>query len=208
MEDVETLMFYQCILVTIFALPTLIFFTERPRIPASIASVTVSTKSTWEELKVLMGNLNFHLLLWNFTFSIIIYDLIALLVDPLTEGYFEGFQISAFAITFVMFGVFGLVIVTRIIDQHKKFLLIQRFWSWSAVLVMLSSVFILTTGNFLAFLTVMALAGFFVIPTTASGMAFAAEVTFPVESSLVNGTISMVAHGLAGIVGILMESLV
>mmetsp|Transcript_39360 Transcript_39360/g.28475 ORF Transcript_39360/g.28475 Transcript_39360/m.28475 type:complete len:164 (-) Transcript_39360:541-1032(-) len=116
LEDVETLMFYQCILVTIFALPTLIFFNERPRIPASIASVTVSTKSTWEEFKVLMGNLNFHLLLWNFTCSIIIYDLIALLVDPLTEGYFEGFQISAFAITFVIFGVFGLVAVTKVID--------------------------------------------------------------------------------------------
>lgn len=155
-----------------------------------------------------MKNLNFHLLLWNFTFSIVIYDLIALLVDPLTHGYYEGFQISAFAISFVLMGVVGLVAVTMIIDRRKKFLWVQRFWSWSAVLVMFISVFTMTTGNFPLFLAVIGSAGFFVIPTTASGMAFAAEVTFPVETSLVNGLISMIAHGIAAIVGIIMTEYV
>uniref|UniRef100_A0A7S3WGU6 Major facilitator superfamily (MFS) profile domain-containing protein n=1 Tax=Strombidinopsis acuminata TaxID=141414 RepID=A0A7S3WGU6_9SPIT len=73
---------------------------------------------------------------------------------------------------------------------------------------MLISVFTMTTGNFPLFVTVIGAAGFFVIPTTASGMAFAAEVTFPVETSLVNGTISMVAHGLAAIVGMIMTEYV
>jgi len=73
---------------------------------------------------------------------------------------------------------------------------------------MLLSVFTMTSGNFPVFLCVIGLAGFFVIPTTASGMAFAAEATFPIETSLVNGTISMVAHGVAAIVGTIMTEYV
>jgi hypothetical protein len=52
------------------------------------------------------------------------------------------------------------------------------------------------------FCLTIALAGFFVIPDTAVCLAFAGEVTYPAEQTMVNGIISLLGHGVAGILAI------
>lgn len=134
--------------------------------------------------------------------STIIYDLIAILVDPLTEGYYDSIEVVSFALMFVFAGVFGLILVTIIIDRKKKHLLIQRVWSWSSVVIMTLCALTLKTSNFPLFLTCIGLAGFFIIPTTTAAIAFTGEVTYPVESSMSNGFISLAGHTSAAVVGI------
>lgn len=118
-------MFWQSVIVTIFSLPAIFFFTEKPKVPTSLAQDNQKKISSKEDFILLCKNKNFHLLLWNFTMSTVIYDLIALLVDPLTSDYFpKGWQIGSFALIFVFLGVFGLFVVTAILDRKRKFLLI------------------------------------------------------------------------------------
>lgn len=140
--------------------------------------------------------------------STVIYDLIAILVDPLTEGYYEGFEIVAFALMFVVGGVVGLIVVTSILDRKKKYLLVQRVWSWSSVIIMILATLTLKTGIFPLFLSLIGFAGFFIIPTTASALAFAGETTYPVESSMVNGLISLAGHTAAAVFGLFASWLV
>eukprot|EP00352_Strombidinopsis_acuminata_P006452 CAMPEP_0176368186 /NCGR_PEP_ID=MMETSP0126-20121128/22421_1 /TAXON_ID=141414 ORGANISM="Strombidinopsis acuminatum, Strain SPMC142" /NCGR_SAMPLE_ID=MMETSP0126 /ASSEMBLY_ACC=CAM_ASM_000229 /LENGTH=127 /DNA_ID=CAMNT_0017726341 /DNA_START=688 /DNA_END=1067 /DNA_ORIENTATION=- len=124
--------------------------------------------------------------------STIIYDLIAILVDPLTQDYYpESYQVVSFALIFVVMGVAGLVVVTAILDRKKKFLLVQRVWSWSSVIIMTLCTLTLKTGIFPLFLVLIGFAGFFIIPTTAAAIAFSGEATYPVESSMVNGLVSL-----------------
>lgn len=59
----------------------------------------------------------------------------------------------------------------------------------------------LKTCNYPLFLILIALAGFFIIPTTAAAIAFAGETTYPVEQTMVNGLISLAGHTVAGLVG-------
>jgi len=140
--------------------------------------------------------------------STIIYDLIALLVDPLTEGYYTSFEVVTFALMFVIAGVVGIFVVTYILDKKKKFLFVQRVWSWTSVGIMVCCAFALKTGIYPLFLTLIAFAGFFIIPTTTAAIAFTGEVSYPVESSMSNGFISLAGHTAAGVVGVFASWLV
>jgi hypothetical protein len=52
------------------------------------------------------------------------------------------------------------------------------------------------------FALTIAFAGFFVIPDTAVCLAFAGEVTYPAEQTMVNGIIALLGHGVAGVLAI------
>lgn len=60
----------------------------------------------------------------------------------------------------------------------------------------------LKTGIFPLFLILIGFGGFFIIPTTAGAIAFAGEATYPVESSMVNGLISLAGHTAAALFGL------
>ena len=66
----------------------------------------------------------------------------------------------------------------------------------------------LKTGIYPLFASILALAGFFIIPTTAAAIAFSGEVSYPVESSMSNGFVSLAGHTTAAIVGIFCSWLV
>jgi len=181
-EDVYSFLWVQSIVITIFSVPAIFLFAEKPKLPTSLSQENMPKISSKEDLQLLCKNKNFHLLVWNFTMSTVIYDLIALLVDPLCFGYFtEAWQVASFAVAFVLCGVVGLVIVTVILDKKKKYLLVQRVFSWCSLIVMILCTLTLKTGNYPLFLTLIGLGGFFIIPTTASAIAFAGEVSYPVE---------------------------
>lgn len=66
----------------------------------------------------------------------------------------------------------------------------------------------LKTGIFAVFCPLIGFGGFFIIPTTAAALAFAGEATYPVESSMVNGLISLAGHTAAAVIGIFASWLV
>ena len=110
-----------------------------------------------------------------------IYDLIALLIDPLTAdvGY-TGAEKGILAVIFCFFGSIGLVIIKVMLDSHKLYLFSLRLFAFGSVVVLLLAVFTLTP-TFWLFCCTISLAGFFVIPDTAVCLAFAGEVTYPAE---------------------------
>jgi len=75
--------------MVLFALPAIFLFREKPEFPPSHIKIVPTDHSPWQEFKELIKIKNFNLLAINFAFMTTIYDLIALLVSPLTaqEGY-------------------------------------------------------------------------------------------------------------------------
>jgi len=128
-----------------------------------------------------------------------IYDLIALLIDPLTRdvGY-SGAEKGILAVIFCVCGMGGLVVIKVMLDQYRAYLKALRIFSWGGVIVLTIGYFALTPV-FWPFCIVICFAGFFVIPDTAVCLSFAGDATYPAEQTMVNGIISLMGHGMAGI---------
>jgi len=139
------------------------------------------------------------LLAINFAFMTTIYDLIALLIDPLTRdvGY-SGAEKGILAVIFCLCGMAGLVVIKVMLDQYRAYLKALRLFSWGGFLILVIAYFALTPV-FWPFCIVICFAGFFVIPDTAVCLAFAGDATYPAEQTMVNGIISLMGHGMAGI---------
>jgi len=69
------------------------------------------------------------------------------------------------------------------------------------VIVLILSYFTLTP-TFWPFALNTLLMGFFVIPDTAICLAFAGDASYPAEQTMVNGIISLLGHGVAGIMAL------
>ena len=115
--DVKVFLAVNTICMILFALPTILFFREKPKYPASMLKITQAEHSPWEEFKKLIKIRNFNLLAINFAFMLTVLDLIALLIDPITEvvGY-TGTEKVIIAIIFDFFGCIGLFIIKFMLD--------------------------------------------------------------------------------------------
>ena len=71
-------------------------------------------------------------------------------------------------------------------------------FSFGGLAVLIIAFFTLTEV-FWPFALTICFAGFFVIPDTAICLAFAGDATYPAEQTMVNGIISLLGHGMAGI---------
>jgi hypothetical protein len=100
-----------------FALPAIIFFREKPKFPASALKLEKSEHSIWTEFLKLIKIKNFCLLSINFMFMTTIYDLIALLIDPLTKDLdYTGGEKGILAVIFCFTGVGGLILIKFLLD--------------------------------------------------------------------------------------------
>lgn len=198
--DVNRFLCWQTLFMVLFAFPTLPFFREKPKFPPSTLKITVTEHSVWQEFKELIKIKNFVLLTITFGFMTCIYDLIALLIDPLTANVdYTGPEKSLLAVIFCVFGSIGLVIIKFMLDQYKLYNFSLRLFSFGSVGVLVVALLTLRP-LYWPFCITICFAGFFIIPDTAVCLAFAGEATYPSDQTMVNGIISLCGHGLAGVI--------
>lgn len=185
-----------------FGLPAIFLFREKPEFPPSLLKIEKMEHSPWQEFKKLVKIKNFVLLSINFAFMTTVYDLIALLIDPLTTGVgYTGIEKSILAVIFCVFGMFGLIVIKVMLDKYNAYLAALRFFAWGGFAIITVAFFTLTEV-FWPFCVTICFAGFFVIPDTAVCLAFAGDATYPAEQTMVNGIISLLGHGMAGILAV------
>jgi hypothetical protein len=95
----------------------------------------------------------------------------------------------------------GLIVIKVMLDKYNAYLAALRFFAWGGFAIIVVAFFTLTEV-FWPFCITICFAGFFVIPDTAVCLAFAGDATYPAEQTMVNGIISLLGHGMAGILAI------
>lgn len=73
-----------------------------------------------------------------------VYDLIALLIDPLTDGVdYSGAEKGILAVVFCVFGMMGLIVIKIMLDKYRAYLAALRMFSWGGTAILCISYFAL-----------------------------------------------------------------
>ena len=109
-------------------------------------------------------------------------------MSPLMKGYGYGPTVtSGLALFYLIGSVLGMTTFGLFLDRTHKFLLSLRLITILATLAFILGMIVLPLGLPIPVVAVGFYAGFCIMGTIPIGVSFTAEVTYPLEDSLVNG---------------------
>ena len=195
----EKLMVAQAIFVgLVFALFNIIM-KESPSVPPSkVATVPHEHLHFSKAFRALKENTNFLLLTLAFALPAgsftTLGNLLSNLFDPF--GYSQS-ELSFICLQLLLAGVVGTMLFGALIDRTQKFKLSVFFITLTMCVATIITIWLLYyhPENKVGFITMMTLVGFFCTAYIPLCICFGAELTFPLQPALVNGTLGMIASG-------------
>ena len=195
----EKLMVAQAIFVGfVFALFNIIM-RENPAVPPSkVATVPHEHLHFGKAFRALKDNTNFLLLTLAFALPAgsftTLGNLLSNLFDPF--GYSQS-ELSFICLKLLLAGVVGTILFGAIIDRTQKFKLSVYFITMTMCVSTVITIYLLYyhPENKVGFVTMLTLVGFFCTAYIPLCICFGAELTFPLQPALVNGTLGMIASG-------------
>ena len=195
----EKLMVAQAIFVGfVFALFNIIM-RENPDVPPSkVATVPHEHLHFGKAFRALKDNTNFLLLTLAFALPAgsftTLGNLLSNLFDPF--GYSQS-ELSFICLKLLLAGVVGTILFGAIIDRTQKFKLSVYFITMTMCVSTVVTIYLLYyhPENKVGFVTMLTLVGFFCTAYIPICICFGAELTFPLQPALVNGTLGMIASG-------------
>lgn len=140
------------------------------------------------DMKILVGNKNFMLVLVCFSLVYSVYAAFGFVINPLLEpiGY-QPSMIAVIAMLTVIFGTAAVMSVGKYLDKSNKYLLSLKIACAASALAVASGVLTLSTGTVWGAVVFAALMGVAVTPIMTICFSLATECTYPVQPALVTG---------------------
>jgi Na+/melibiose symporter-like transporter len=133
-----------------------------------------------KDLKILVKNPSYLLLVASFNFLYGIYTALGAVVSTITAPYgYTSNDNSVFGATFIMFGVFSSFVVGIILDKTSKYKLILNILCFSSMVTISVAFFTLPSKNVFLLAANLAFVGITVIPVIPVCYSFAVELTYP-----------------------------
>ena len=160
------------------------------------------------EIKVLISNKAYMLLMLTFTCLYGIYTSLGAVVSSVTEPYgYVATDNAVFGAVFILFGVIGSFIFSILLDKYQRFKLIINVITFLGCIFTAFAFVTLPSRNVALFSFNLALIGFTVIPIIPISYAFSVELTFPVPESLSNGMIILPSQIYGTLLGVTASKL-
>lgn len=160
-----------------------------------------------ENMKKLIGNLNFWFMLISFALAYSSYSTLGAIVGPVTDKFgYTSNETSIFGVCFIVFGVLGSFIHAIMLDKYKMFkkqFLIVLGSSFLAYFLLIGS---MPTGISVLVAICLGIFGFCLIPVIGVGFSFTAINFSPISAAASCGIANMlnavVGCGLTAVVSI------
>lgn len=147
------------------------------------------------DIKLLMKNKNFIMLLLHYSIYYGIYTCLGAIINNLVSFYGFGAKSSSlFGATFILAGVVASFVVSTMIDRNKKFLLAYRLLSVFALIFGACIGLSLPSRKVFWVNLNIALLGAVLVPIVPLGFSFSVELTHPVSEAMSNGVIVLAAQ--------------
>lgn len=181
------------IITTAMIIPMLILYRKCPTQYASQAAKDTSEGkkekfSFKSDVKELFKNKNYLLLLVVYLLQqgcfLSVATMLNSLVTPL--GYTPA-HVRTFGICYVVSGVIGSIIFSKIVDKHKCYLKMLKVLCIGTIIAYSLQIIPMTFKNIVFLCLNIGVSGFFLVPLTTLQLSFQAELSYPISDSLTLG---------------------
>lgn len=140
------------------------------------------------ELRMLFKNKSYVLLAITFSLIYAVYTSLSTVVNNISAPYgYSSTNAALIGMTFIVSGVIGTLIFSKILDRTKSFLMVMRILASGTLVAGCLAFVCLPTGKLSIFLVNIALLGMFLIPIFSISYTFSVELTYPVGESVSSG---------------------
>lgn len=189
-DHIAHYMFIMAIIGSSFSIWIIFFYKEKPDSPPSHSALQ-STKEEFNfknDLKLILNNKNFLLMVIAFNMLYSVYTCLGAIVNNLVHPFgYTSADSSIFGVVFISSGLISSFITSGLLDKHKQYLKTLRVMCFGSLLT--SSLMLFTvpmrstpivTGN-------IALIGIFILPMIPTCFSLSIELTYPVSEAMSNG---------------------
>jgi FLVCR family feline leukemia virus subgroup C receptor-related protein len=205
-NDLDILFLGSAIFNTLIFAAIIAFFSEKPKLPPSIAQVRAMEESIdgnyLASLKKLVINPHYMLLLVSYGINVGVFYAISTLLSQMVLLYYPGAQeeTGTIGLLIVVSGMLGSVVCGFILDKFHHYKLTTLVVYFFSFIGMLLFTFTINLGHLWIIFVIAVVLGFFMTGYLPIGFEFAAELTFPIAE----GTTSGLLNGSAQLFGIAM----
>ncbi|CAO3672589.1 unnamed protein product [Umbelopsis ramanniana] len=182
------LLIVACI-TTAVAIPT-VFIPPRPRIPPSSSAARVDRRPYLADLKLMIMNRNYLVLLFCFAVFVGIFNAMSTLLNQIVTPYgYSNDDAGFMGVAMIVGGLIGAIAMAIFVDKtklHKLAIKTSLFLSGIMYLVLF---FVVKANNLVAIMVVCALIGFLNFSALPVGLELGVECTFPVAESASSSTL-------------------
>jgi len=185
---------FEAIFTTVMCMPMILLYRQRPKTyPSKSAElnamgtedITVEKKSMKHDLKLLMKNKNFLLIILIYGIQNGIYSAFGTIINYILDPFgYTSLDTSILGVGFILFGVTGSIIFPVLIDKYNWFVGSLKIVTVGSCLAGASFFFTLPGQNMYITMVSFTTIGFFIIPVMAITFSLALEVTYPCSEAL------------------------
>ena len=187
---IEVVTSIQNVIITIFAVLTLMLFREKPTYPPSkfaLVKRDITKAGLSDDVKMLRQNTDYMGNAWIFVVIWGSYVSIGNLLTPLFGSFYTTSQISLIGGGFVAFGIISTALVGFIIDKTKAYLVVIKVIVWVVSFIFLLAIWVIPAGNIYLTVLLASLLGAFITPILPAGYSFSVHLTHPLPPAVSNG---------------------
>ncbi|KAI9285532.1 major facilitator superfamily domain-containing protein [Umbelopsis sp. AD052] len=182
------LLIVACI-TTAVAIPT-VFIPPRPRTPPSSSAARVNSRPYLPDLKLLLTNWNYLVLLFCFGTFVGIFNAMSTLLNQIVTPYgYSNDDAGFMGVGMIVGGLVGAIAMAIFVDKtklHKIAIKISLFLSGIIYLILF---FVVKADNMIAIMVICVLIGFLNFSALPVGLELGVECTFPVAESASSSTL-------------------
>uniref|UniRef100_A0A914DJK7 Choline/ethanolamine transporter FLVCR1 n=1 Tax=Acrobeloides nanus TaxID=290746 RepID=A0A914DJK7_9BILA len=206
--DLNILFLGSAIVNTVIFVCIILFFSEKPALPPSLAqarAIEESDGNFFQSLKDLVLNPSYMLLLVTYGINVGVFYAISTLLSQMVLHYHPDAQqeTGTIGLLIVVSGMLGSVICGYILDKFHHYKLTTLLVYLFSFLGMVAFTFTLDLGYIWIIFVIAILLGFFMTGYLPLGFEFAAEITFPIPEGTTSGLLNASAQvfGVAMTIG-------
>jgi FLVCR family feline leukemia virus subgroup C receptor-related protein len=205
-HDLGILFFGSAVFNTIIFAAIIAFFSEKPKLPPSIAQARAIEESIdgnyMKSLRKLVVNPHYMLLLITYGINVGVFYAISTLLSQMILLYYPDAQeeTGTIGLLIVVSGMLGSVVCGFILDKFHHYKMTTLTVYFFSFIGMMLFTFTIDLGHLWIVFVISIILGFFMTGYLPIGFEFAAELTFPIAE----GTTSGLLNGSAQLFGIAM----
>jgi MFS family permease len=195
-NKVRTYIIVQNVILMATSIPIFFFIKNKPEVAPSISALkTLHEKSegTWINIKKLINNKDYMLLLAAFAGVFSIYVCFGAVMAPLNAMF--GFKPSSnqfFGASYIVFGVVGSFVHATLLDKYKTYKKQMYFISIANILALALMTSTIHLANVPLSVAIVALFGAAQLPIIGVGYQFATELAYPINENISVGFLQFV----------------